>query len=271
MKRKPHTPAVVLCCAGHDPTGGAGLSADVEAVRAQGAHPASLVTALTVQDSHNVHQLTPMPAAAFLQQARCLIADLPIAAIKLGLLGSAAMVEAVLQLTDELAYNGQQPPLLLDPVLHAGGGSRLADAELLQAMVAHLLPRSLMITPNLLEARALAAEPDADHDACAAALHRLGARWILITGGDESTQQVSNRLYAPTGSTPIRTWQWPRLPGHYHGSGCTLASACAAQLAQAKSPLQAADMAQYYTQQTLQQAYALGSGQCFPARWPVGV
>ncbi|MGH8459406.1 MAG: bifunctional hydroxymethylpyrimidine kinase/phosphomethylpyrimidine kinase, partial [Nevskiales bacterium] len=118
---------VVLCLSGHDPSGGAGLQADIEAIRAQGLHPATVVTALTVQDSRNAYAVDAIDSRAIIEQAELVLEDMPVAAIKLGLLGSAENAEAIAALL--LRHAGI--PVVLDPVLRAGGGAALGDQALI--------------------------------------------------------------------------------------------------------------------------------------------
>ncbi|MEW5973227.1 MAG: hydroxymethylpyrimidine/phosphomethylpyrimidine kinase [Pseudomonadota bacterium] len=252
-------PPVVLVFAGLDPTGGAGLSADIEAIISQGCHAAPIATALTVQDTRDVIRVGQVDALLVVEQARALLEDVPVAAIKLGMLGSAAMVEAV----HTILRDYPQIPVVLDPVLRAGGGTELADEELIEAMRELLIPQATVLTPNSEEARRLA--PDADNlHACALSLLEQGSEYVLITGTHEPTPEVENLLFG--GHRLLETFSWPRLPESYHGSGCTLASAIAGLLAQGHEPMTAIHQAQDYTWQTLEQAYRLGRGQMIPNR-----
>ncbi|MGK0673701.1 MAG: hydroxymethylpyrimidine/phosphomethylpyrimidine kinase [Halothiobacillaceae bacterium] len=252
-------PPVVLVFAGLDPTGGAGLSADIEAIISQGCHAAPIATALTVQDTRDVIRVGPVDALLVVEQARALLEDAPVAAIKLGMLGSAAMVEAIHSILRDYPHI----PVVLDPVLRAGGGTELADEELIEAMRELLIPQTTILTPNSEEARRLA--PDADNlHACALSLLEQGSEYVLITGAHEPTPKVENLLFG--GHRLLETFSWPRLPESYHGSGCTLASAIAGLLAQGYEPMTAIHQAQDYTWQALEQAYRLGFGQMIPNR-----
>ncbi len=252
------SPPVVLCFSGHDPSGGAGLQADIEAIRAQGAHPATIVTALTVQDSRNAYAVDATHTSGVMEQAELMLEDLPVAAFKLGLLGSAEMALAI----HALLARHANIPVVLDPVLKAGGGAALADQALTNALNA-LIPSATVITPNLAEARQLA-HPAKTRDACAEALLARGARALLLTGGDEPDgDEIVNTLHDSQG---VQSWRWPRLPHRYHGSGCTLAASLAARLALGEPLAQAVERAQQYTFTTLQNAYRIGRGQHFPKR-----
>ena len=169
---------VVLCLSGHDPSGGAGLQADIEALIAQGCHAAPAVTALTVQDTVNVSDFRVLDRDWVLAQANAVIADLPVAAVKLGMLGSVQMVETVLEIMQSLPG----VPLVCDPVLRAGGGGALGKDEVGYAIRERLLPVAAIATPNLPEARILAELPEGTSDECAEKLLPF-CHNLLITGG----------------------------------------------------------------------------------------
>lgn len=253
-------PPTVLVIAGSDPSGGAGLAADIQALTALGAHPAPVVTAVTVQDTTDVRQVELMPPELVVAQARSVLDDQAVAAIKLGLLGSVAIGEAVA----ELLRRWPAIPLIVDPVLVAGGGGPLAEAALTRTYLQHLLPLAELVTPNALESRRLA--PGAtDAAGRAASLLDAGCRHVLLKGADEPTPDVSNILFSADGAQ--QEFHWPRLPGSYHGSGCTLASAIAALLANGVSLRDAVDGAQRFTWEALRRGWQPGKGQAIPGRW----
>ncbi|MBS7664051.1 bifunctional hydroxymethylpyrimidine kinase/phosphomethylpyrimidine kinase [Pseudomonas lalucatii] len=260
--KTPASRPVVLCLSGHDPSGGAGLQADIEALLAQGCHAAPTVTALTVQDTVDVSDFRVLERDWVLAQARAVLADLPVAAIKLGMLGSLEMVDTVVQLRRQLP----DVPLVCDPVLRAGGGGALGKDEVGYAMRERLFAVSTIATPNLPEARILAELPDGSADQCAEKLLPY-IRHLLITGGHGAEHQVHNRLYSRDGSRHDFTCQ--RLPGSYHGSGCTLASALAGRLAQGEELVSAVRSALDYTWRTLRDAERPGHGQYIPRRLPL--
>lgn len=256
---------LVLVCAASDPTGGAGIQADLLAIAAQGCHALTAVTGLTAQDTVGIAALYPVPAAQFLAQARAVVDDMAVAALKVGLVGSIANVEAIAGLIDEL--NARRPglPVVVDPVLASGRGDPLADAALIDALRRHLLPRTTVLTPNSLEARRLVgAAADRPLAGCAADLLAAGCAQVLITGTHEASAAVVNTLYSP-GIAPTAN-EWPRLPGSFHGSGCTLASALAAQLARGLSVPAAAAAAEHFTWHALAAGFAPGRGQFIPDR-----
>lgn len=260
----PPLPAV-LVFAGTDPSGGAGLQADVLTLAGLGCHPLSVVTAVTVQDTVGVDDYLSLDPEWITDQARCVLEDMPVAAIKIGMLGSVETVAAIAEVVSDYA----DIPLVLDPVLASGRGDPLASEELVEAVRDLLLPQTTLLTPNSLEARRLAEDLEADHDdpeldECARRLLDLGCAYVLITGAHEQGAQVSNTLYNPRGV--VSRLHWQRLPGAYHGSGCTLASAVAAFLALGLEMPKAVEEAQKYTWQTLQNAYRPGMGQHIPDR-----
>lgn len=255
--QRPDRP-LVLCVGGHDPSGGAGILADAEAVQAARAFPLTVITALTEQDTCGLARIHPQPPEQIEAHCRRLMNDSPPSALKIGLIGSADIARMLARLTEELA----EIPVVLDTVLATGAGQSVADAALLDAVREALIPRCTLVTPNLPEARALTGA-DAPED-CAERLLAAGAPWVLITGTHDATEAVTNRLFGSNGER--HAWDWPRLPGEYHGSGCTLAGAIAARLALGMRMEQAVESAQTYTWKTLERALRTGRCQLTPNR-----
>ncbi len=252
-------PPVVLVFAGSDPTGGAGIAADILTLASLGCHPAPVVTAVTAQDTADVKQFTPVDTGLVIAQARAILEDMPVAAIKTGMLGNPEILAAVATIAGQYA----QLPLVVDPVLASAAGNPLAEGPMEDALRSLLVPRATLITPNTLEARALA--PGADTvDACAQELLDLGSGYVLVTGTHENTPEVSHRLY--TDRRLVETFSVERLPAQYHGSGCTLAAACAAALAHGIGLPEGINRALNYTWQSLRHGYRLGMGQHLPNR-----
>jgi hydroxymethylpyrimidine/phosphomethylpyrimidine kinase len=252
--RKP----VLLSIAGHDPCGGAGIQADAESARAAGIHAATVISCLTSQDTCGVRAVWPQPAERVEEQCRSILADSRVGAVKIGLLGSSAVIRVLSRLADEHA----DLPWVLDPVLAAGGGEPLTDAALLNQLRNNLLGRCTLITPNLPEARTLSCATRPDN--CAGRLLETGCPWVLISGTHGDTPHVINRLYGRDGS--YREWSWPRLPGEYHGSGCTLAGAIAARLVCGLGMVRAVEEAQAYTWRSLEKGMRIGRCQLIPNR-----
>ena len=259
------TPPLVLVFAASDPTSGAGIQADLLTLASLGCHPLSALTAITVQDTVGVESVLPVAAETLERQARALLEDMQVAAFKVGVLGSVENVLAVAEIVSDYP----DIPLILDPVLASGRGDEFSGEELISAMREMLLPQTTLLTPNAPEARRLA-ESDEDEsepsiDTCAERLIEMGAQYVLITGTHENTPQVVNTLYGANGV--IRRDRWERLPGSYHGSGCTLASAIAGCVAGGASIADAVRDAQDYTWQTLANGFRPGMGQFIPDRF----
>lgn len=267
MTSTPVSPSLpqVLVFAASDPSAGAGIQADLLTLASLGCHPLTALTALTVQDTTGVQSVHPVAAELLEQQARTVLEDMPVHAFKIGVLGSVENVVAVAEILSDYP----EIPLVFDPVLASGRGDELSGEEIITAMRELLLPQTTLLTPNAPEARRLA---ESDEDAkepsmevCARRLIEMGAQYVLITGTHENTPQVVNTLYGPDGV--IRSDTWERLPGSYHGSGCTLASSIAGCLAGGASIEDAVRDAQDYTWQTLKNGFRGGMGQFIPDRF----
>ena len=243
------------------------MQADLLTLASLGCHPLTVLTAMTVQDTAGVEAVFPIDAGWIADQARALLEDIPVAAFKLGMLGS---VEAMAVIA-EIISDYPDIPLVLDPVLASGRGDQFADEEMIDAMISLLLPQTTILTPNSLEARRLAQETGADDSGgsptlieCARRLVLAGCEYVLVTGTHESTPQVINTLYGSHGA--VRSDTWERLAGSFHGSGCTLSSAIAAHLASGTDVVDAVQGAQEYTWRTLQAGFRPGMGQFIPDR-----
>ena len=263
-------PPIVLTFAASDPTGGAGIQADIMTLASMGCHPLSVITAITVQDTAGVEDILPMDADWVSDQARALLEDMPVAAFKLGLLGSLENIVAIA----EIIADYPDIPLVFDPVLASGRGDQFANEDMIDALIELLLPQTTIITPNSLEARRLALDEGSEEREeggvtslaeCARRLIVAGSEFVLVTGTHENTEQVINTLYGSHGV--VRSDKWERLPGSYHGSGCTLASAIAANLANGSEIAEAVKDAQEYTWQALAAGFRPGMGQYLPDRF----
>lgn len=252
-------PPIVMVFGGSDPTSGAGVAADILTLASLGCHPVAVITAVTAQDTAGVKQFAALDAELIIAQARALLEDMPVKAIKTGMLATSGIVAAIASILDDYPAI----PLVIDPVQVSNAGQALADEPLDGALKSLLLPRATLTTPNSLEARALAPEADS-LDACAQEILSLGCEYVLITGSHESTPQVVNRLYGHR--SLIETFSYERLVGDFHGSGCTLASAAAGALAHGIDAVNAVVQAQRYTWTTLKHAYRPGMGQSLPDR-----
>jgi hydroxymethylpyrimidine/phosphomethylpyrimidine kinase len=256
------SPACVLVFSGSDPSGGAGLQADIGAIAALGAHPLSVVTVLTVQDNERVFGVHPVAADLVRQQAQALVDRIAISAVKLGIVGNRANAEAIAAVIRDLRSRQPDLPVVFDPVLATGHGDSLASEDPVAAL-SPLFELATVITPNRIEADRLCGA-QASPERQAAQLLERGCRHVLLKGGHgPEPDEVLNRW---TSKAQQRTWRWPRLPGEFHGSGCTLAAALSALLAQGLDMEQAIDAAQAYCQQALAESYAIAAGQRIPSR-----
>ena len=256
-------PPLVLTFAASDPTGGAGVQADLLTIAALGGHALSVVTGVTVQDTSGVTRVRAVEADLVAEQASCLLADMPVRAFKLGVLGSRENAAAIADILER----HPEVPVVLDPVLTSGRGDPLAAEDLVAALRELIVPRCTLATPNSLEARRLAGREDLD--ACARALIETGSKYVLITGTHETSKDVVNVLYGVKGhirGAMLRQDTWPRLPHSYHGSGCTLASAIACHVAAGLSIERAVQQAQEFTWQALKAGFKPGRGQHLPDR-----
>ena len=256
------TPPAVITFAASDPTSGAGLQADILTLASMGCHPLSVITAITVQDTAGVESFLAIDPDWVADQARCILEDIPVAAFKMGVLGSTEIVTLVAEVVSDYP----DIPLVLDPVLASGRGDEFASDDMVIAIRELLIPQSTVVTPNIPELRRLAEDDEGDMSLadCAQVLLDSGCEYVLVTGTHDSTADVVNSLYHRGGVLRSDTWQ--RLPGSFHGSGCTLASALAANLARGLDIADAVYEAQDYTWQALSKAYRPGMGQHIPDR-----
>jgi hydroxymethylpyrimidine/phosphomethylpyrimidine kinase len=258
-------PPIVLSFAASDPSGGAGIQADILTLASMGCHPLSVITAITVQDTAGVDGVMSLDPEWVADQARAVLEDMPVNVFKIGMLGSAEIIMAIAEVISDYP----DIPLVLDPILASGRGDELANEDMLATMRELLIPQATIITPNSMEARRLAQNDDDDQDSpdlhqCAQRLLVMGCEYVLITGTHENTTQVVNTLYQS--DVVVRSDAWPRLAGSYHGSGCTLASAIAAAIANGLPIAECVYEAQEYTWRTLKAGFRPGMGQYLPDR-----
>ena len=249
-------PGIALTIAGSDPCAGAGLQADLKTFAAHGIYGVAAVTALTVQNTRGVLAVDAVSPRRVGEQIRALLGDFDLAAIKIGMLGSAGVARAVARELDRAS----RVPVVLDPVLKASRGAALLDKRGLDVVRRELVPRAAVLTPNLPEAsillgrRVRAAEEMAD---AAAALRALGARAVLIKGGHLESDRLVDLWSDENG---VRRFRHARLAVLAHGTGCALSSALAARLARGEGPVDAARGAVAYVRAALRGARRLGRG-----------
>lgn len=257
---------LVLTFSASDPTAGAGMQADLLTVSAMGAHALTVLTGITAQNTSGVSRFEPCSADWVKAQVDCLMLDAPhIRAIKAGVLGSTdnlrLLLECAVGLSAQLP-DGHAVPLIVDPVMASGRGDALGMPSVFDRMKSYLMPHVTLLTPNWPEAKALTGRRSTQ--SAAKSLLDLGCKAVLIKGEHLKSELVVNRLYLNTGET--LDFPCERLPGQYHGSGCTLASACAAAMAQGMQVAEAVELALGFTWSSLERASKVGKGQLIPDR-----
>jgi len=228
----------VLAIAGSDSGGGAGIQADLKAFAACGVHGMTAVTAITAQSTVGVEAVGAIEPELIVAQVRAVQADIGVDAVKVGMLGTVATIEAVQRALGLLAPG---TPIVIDPVMVSESGARLLEPDAHAALVQRLLPRATVVTPNVPEARAIAGDAAGDLDpaALARAIHALGPANVVVTGGHR--EQATDVFF--DGETLVELPGERHPDGAAHGSGCTHSSVLAAQLALGATPLEAARVA----------------------------
>ncbi len=247
----------VLILAGSDSGGGAGIQADIKTVAALGGYAATAITALTVQNTLGVSAVFPIPPSVVVALARAVLDDIGADAFKTGMLGDATMVAAVA----EVLASAPQIPAVIDPVMVAKGGAALLAAEATSAVKALMIPRATLLTPNAPEAAALTGlvvETADDLRRAGEALMELGAQAVLMKGGHLKGPRVVDVLMTGVGETLFEAERMETR--HTHGTGCTLASACAVGLAQGLPLVEAVARAWAYVQEAMLRAPGFGAG-----------
>jgi hydroxymethylpyrimidine/phosphomethylpyrimidine kinase len=251
-----HRQGRVLIIAGSDSGGGAGVQADIKTITALGGYAATAITAITVQNTLGVFAVHPIPVPIIIAQARAVLGDIGADVIKIGMLGGVEAVEAVAEL---LAGTGV--PAVIDPVMIASSGALLLEARALDALRDGLVSQAALLTPNAPEAEALTRLRVATTDdlrRAGEALLNLGAKAVLMKGAHIEGPILTDLLITPSGET---SFTGPRLSTlHTHGTGCTLASACAVSLAQGMSLENAVARAWGYVAEAIRRAPGLGAG-----------
>ena len=249
---------IALTIAGSDSSGGAGLQADLKTFAAHGVYGASVVTAVTAQNTKAVASVFAVPQAMIAAQLDAVFTDLDVRAIKIGMTGTKETVNVVAAATERWAG----PPVVLDPVMAAGTGGKLIDDDALDVLKTRLVPQAALITPNLSEAARLLEGPEAnslaDMQAQIKELSTLGARSVLLKGGHLSGSTAIDLFHD---GQQVHKFERPRVSTpHTHGSGCTLAAAIAARLAWGDDLLNAVAKAKAYISGAIRHAGALKVG-----------
>jgi hydroxymethylpyrimidine/phosphomethylpyrimidine kinase len=246
----------VLTIGGSDSSGGAGVQADIKTITLLGGYAASAITAVTVQDTHRIHAIHPIPPDLIVAQARAVLDDIGADAIKTGMLGGKAVVEAIADLLADMAV-----PIVIDPVMAATTGAALLDDDAVEALRGRLIPLAALLTPNAPEAERLTGlivTTTDDLRRAGEALLGMGARAVLMKGGHVPGDSVTDVLMTPSGETLLTSARIATR--HSHGTGCTLASACAVGLAQGLDLPAAVERAHAFVARAIREAPGLGGG-----------
>jgi hydroxymethylpyrimidine/phosphomethylpyrimidine kinase len=234
----------VLAIAGSDSGAGAGIQADLKALTACGVYATTAITAITAQNTVGVSAVEQVSPATIVAQVRAVVDDIAVDAVKVGMLGTAEAVGAVVEALDLVG----DVPVVVDPVMVSESGATLLDEDARTALIEDLLPLAEVVTPNIPEARALVgAEEDESQEDLAREVLALGPEAVVVTGGH--SEQVVDLYFDGLHAVPIRGERYP--DGASHGSGCTYSSAMAAMFALGRNPLRAAERARQITEEAI--------------------
>jgi hydroxymethylpyrimidine/phosphomethylpyrimidine kinase len=222
----------VLSIAGSDSGGGAGIQADLKAFARSGVHGMTAITAITAQNTVGVTAVHPVPPDVIVAQVRAVVDDIGVDAVKIGMLGSVATMEAVGEALDLIG----DVPVVLDPVMISESGARLLDEDAQEALRTQLVPRAMVVTPNVPEAHVLSGDDELEAEQLVRAVHALGPRIVVLTGGHR--EEATDIFFDGERLVEIPGERYD--DGAAHGSGCTHSSALAAHLALGLDPLDAA-------------------------------
>lgn len=250
---------VVMSLSSHDPSGSAGIQADIETAASLGCHCTPVITAITAKDTQAVKDIAPADTTLLIEQARAILEDMSVHAIKLGLLGSVENIEAI----HTILRDYPDIPVVLDPVTTEFNSEVFNAAAVVAATRTLLLPLATIATPSAQEAHELAAEADT-LDACAQSILETGCKYVLISGSKETADQYENSLYG--GTRLMRRYQWPRIQTSSHGCSATLAASIACYLAHGLRMEDAVEQGQNFTWHAIAAGRRLGMGRNIPNR-----
>ncbi len=259
ISQNPHKPKNVLIVSGHDPSG-AGLQADIETCRALRCQPGTIVTGITTQNTRKLSKIKNVSSREFRAQIETLLEEFSPKVCKVGLINSHELINTLSQV---IKKSLPTTPLVIDPILNAGSGSKLYSEKIIAGYLKHLIPIADIVTPNKKELKLLSG---ADTPAGGAnQLLSKGCKSVLVTDVHPRKKTISNHLYSKNGLEA--NFEMERFLGVYHGTGCTLASAIACQLANGMGIAKAVQSAQEYTHLTVKFAHDFGWGQKIPNRF----
>ncbi len=245
----------VLVLSGLDPCGAAGIGADIETINQFGVTPLPIATTLTVQNTQSVKSTQTVDEKIIAEQFNHLKEDINFSVVKIGLLSSKRQIQTIAS----LLKTGEALTIVLDPIVSSSSSQKLLDDEALKSLQQELLPMVNILTPNVAELKALSSTDDEQK-----AVESLPCEWILLTTTDTSKDEIEHRLYRY--GRCVERFTYVKLPGDYHGSGCTLSSAISALLASGVDVNIACKRALDYTYQSLLNAKSIGKMQYHPNR-----
>jgi hydroxymethylpyrimidine/phosphomethylpyrimidine kinase len=245
---------IVLTIGGHDPTGGAGIIKDIEAIKSNNCHAVSLVSCLTCQNTYQFKNIAPVDSFLFSEQAEVLLSGVEINTIKIGAISSLDLVEIVEKsILDQL----ENVKVILDPVINSSTHGTLADQATIDGLKSIIFPKSFLITPNLEEAKILSGKRDLN--SALEVLFSFSPKYILVKDIEDSKEKIVNQLYSPEGL--VRSWSNKRLKGNFHGTGCYLASSIASLIANSETIETSIQLAQLNTLKAIKNSIKIGKGQ----------
>lgn len=253
------TTPVVMSLSSHDPSGSAGIQADIETTASLGCHCTPVITALCAKDTQDLKEVVPIESPLLIEQARAILEDMPVKVVKLGFVGSVDNVEAI----HTILQDYPELPVILDPVTSVCNSELLDAPAIISATESLLLPIATIATPDLVEAHELAQQAD-NIDACAAEILESGCEYVLITGAKRTQNSYENSLYGKQGL--IKRYPWERLKLFSHGCGATLAASIACYIAHGLRLVDAVEQGQNFTWHALAASRRLGMGKRIPNR-----
>ena len=245
---------IVLTIGGHDPTGGAGIIKDIEAIKSNNCHAVSLVSCLTCQNTYQFKKIVPVDSLLFSEQADVLLSGVQINTVKIGAISSLDLVEIVkISILDRL----ENIKVILDPVIKSSTQGTLADQATIDGLKSIIFPKSYLITPNLEEAKILSGKNDLN--SALEVLFSFSPKYILVKDIEDSKEKIVNQLYSQDGL--VRSWSNRRLKGNFHGTGCYLASSIASLIASSETIETSIQLAQLNTLKAIKNSIKIGQGQ----------
>lgn len=250
---------IVMSLSSHDPSGSAGIQADIETTASLGCHCTPIITAISAKDTQSIKDICPTETGLLIEQARAILEDMPVKAIKLGLLGSVENIEAI----HTILHDYPHLPVVLEPVTSELDHELFNAPAIIHATQTLLLPRTTVATPDIAEALELAQQADT-LDACAQEILETGCQYVLISGTRRSNTDYESCLYSA--NFPTKHYHWPRIPQIGHGCGATLAASIASYLAHNLRIEDAIEQGQQFTWNALASSRQLGMGKRVPNR-----